>query len=154
MRSWLPANRSRYLCPRDENIELWLGNSENKLSAKMRRILISQWVYEAYNKFPRLYRQWHLKIRSLKCISQTSEEEPEMIPDVMEPDDTELKLQIHLPISPNSQKTFLEHNLVGCRGTNNVLQQKSGQTRDMVSKYVLINPLTMSLIFGPTCNVM
>ncbi|XP_065642725.1 uncharacterized protein LOC136074348 [Hydra vulgaris] len=34
----------------DENIELWLGNDDRKLSAKDRRILITRWVGEAYRK--------------------------------------------------------------------------------------------------------
>ena len=34
----------------DENIELWLGNDDRKLSAKDRRILITRWVGEAYLK--------------------------------------------------------------------------------------------------------
>ena len=35
---------------RDENIEIWLGNVERKLSAKDRRILITCWVGNAYRK--------------------------------------------------------------------------------------------------------
>ena len=34
----------------DENIELWLGNDDRKLSAKDCRILITRWVGEAYRK--------------------------------------------------------------------------------------------------------
>ena len=34
----------------DENIEIWLGNDERKLSAKDRRILITGWVGSAYRK--------------------------------------------------------------------------------------------------------
>ena len=34
----------------DENIDIWLGNSEKKLTAKERRILITHWVGEAYKK--------------------------------------------------------------------------------------------------------
>ena len=34
----------------DENIEIWLGNDECKLSAKDRRILITGWVGNAYRK--------------------------------------------------------------------------------------------------------
>ena len=34
----------------DENLELWLGNSEETLSAKQRRISLTQWVDEAYCK--------------------------------------------------------------------------------------------------------
>ena len=34
----------------DENIEIWLGNDERKLSAKHRRILITGWVGSAYRK--------------------------------------------------------------------------------------------------------
>ena len=35
----------------DENVEKWLGNSETKLSAKERRILLTHWIGEAYRKF-------------------------------------------------------------------------------------------------------
>eukprot|EP00795_Rhopilema_esculentum_P014944 gene14944-biopygen848 len=34
----------------DENIDLWLGNSVEKLDVKKRRILITHWVGEAYNR--------------------------------------------------------------------------------------------------------
>ena len=34
----------------DENIDLWLGNLEEKLDTKRRRILITHWVGEAYEK--------------------------------------------------------------------------------------------------------
>ncbi|XP_065664823.1 uncharacterized protein LOC136086454 [Hydra vulgaris] len=34
----------------DENIELWLGKNDRKLSAKDRRILLTRWVGEAYRK--------------------------------------------------------------------------------------------------------
>ena len=34
----------------DENIDLWLGNSEEKLDTKRQRILIPHWVGEAYEK--------------------------------------------------------------------------------------------------------
>ena len=34
----------------DNNIDLWLGNGEEKLDAKQRRILITYWVGEAYNR--------------------------------------------------------------------------------------------------------
>ena len=34
----------------DENIDLWLGNSEENLDTKRRRILITYWVGEAYEK--------------------------------------------------------------------------------------------------------
>ena len=34
----------------DENIEIWLGNDDHKLSAKDRRILIIGWVGNAYQK--------------------------------------------------------------------------------------------------------
>ena len=35
----------------DENIELWLGNDNRKLTAKQRRILIEIWVGDAFRKF-------------------------------------------------------------------------------------------------------
>ena len=35
---------------KDENIEMWTGNSQKTLSAKERRILTTQWVGNAYNK--------------------------------------------------------------------------------------------------------
>ena len=35
----------------DENVEKWLGNSETKLSAKDRRILLTHWICKAYRKF-------------------------------------------------------------------------------------------------------
>ena len=34
----------------DDNIDLWLGNCEEKLTAKKRRMLITLWVGEAYSK--------------------------------------------------------------------------------------------------------
>ena len=34
----------------DDNINLWLGNCEEKLAAKKRRILITYWVGQAYSK--------------------------------------------------------------------------------------------------------
>ena len=34
----------------DSNIDLWLGNSDQKLDVKQRRILITHWVGEAYNR--------------------------------------------------------------------------------------------------------
>ena len=34
----------------DNNIDLWLGNSDKKLTAKKRRILITHWVGEAYSQ--------------------------------------------------------------------------------------------------------
>ena len=35
----------------DENVEKWLDNSETKLSAQERRILLTHWIGEAYRKF-------------------------------------------------------------------------------------------------------
>eukprot|EP00795_Rhopilema_esculentum_P004797 gene4797-biopygen12420 len=34
----------------DSNIDLWLGNSDQKLDVKQRMILITHWVGEAYNR--------------------------------------------------------------------------------------------------------
>ena len=34
----------------EENIDLWMGNAEQPLNAGPRRILITQWVGEAYNE--------------------------------------------------------------------------------------------------------
>ena len=34
----------------DDNVDLWLGNTERKLDVKARRILITHWVGEAYQR--------------------------------------------------------------------------------------------------------
>ena len=34
----------------DQNIDLWMGNSEGKLTVKQHRILITQWVGDDYEK--------------------------------------------------------------------------------------------------------
>ena len=34
----------------DQNIDLWMGNSEERLTVKQRRILITRWVGDAYEK--------------------------------------------------------------------------------------------------------
>ena len=35
----------------EENVELWLGNTEKRLCVKERRILLTHWIGEAYNRF-------------------------------------------------------------------------------------------------------
>ena len=35
----------------EENVELWLGNTEKRLGVKERRILLTHWIGEAYNRF-------------------------------------------------------------------------------------------------------
>ena len=34
----------------NSNIDLWMGNSEEKRTVKERRILITQWIGDAYEK--------------------------------------------------------------------------------------------------------
>lgn len=78
---------------KDKNIELWLGNDDQKLSSKDRRILITHWVGESYRKASNDETFLHLIYRSFEktgCLitadgSEDEKIQPETMPDYVVP---------------------------------------------------------------------
>lgn len=92
----------------DENIELWLGNDDRKLSAKDRRILITNWVGEAYRKTSKdgqFLRMLYRSFEKTGCLitadgSEDDKINPEGMPGYLVPPPVDIDNQVEVIETP------------------------------------------------------